>query len=85
MHAVSKSDTLEAARSFPDFRKPVLIVWGEDDIVFPLRDAECLERTFPDARLERVARTRAFVPEDQPEWLANLIETFLASRTGTVR
>ena len=85
MRAVSKSDTLEAARSFPNFRKPVLIVWGEDDIVFPLRDAERLERTFPDARLERVARSRCFVPEDQPERLANLIETFLASRTGTVR
>ena len=77
---VSNRYTLEAARHFPDFRRPVLIVWGEDDIFFSLRLAGRLQRDFPDARLELVDRSRAFVPEDRPERLAELISGFLGER-----
>jgi len=80
LRGVDKRHTLEAARSFPAFRKPVVIVWGEDDPVFPRRDAERLARDFPNARLERVARSRAFVSEDRPERLAELVAGF--SRPG---
>lgn len=74
--------TLGAARAFPDFRKPVLIVWGQDDLVFFERDAERLLRDFPDARLERVARSRAFVSEDRPKLFAELALGFLRERAG---
>lgn len=77
LRAVSNRATVEAARVFPAFRKPVLLAWGEDDPFFPIRDAERLQQAFPDARLERVARSRCFVSEDQPERLAELIADFL--------
>ena len=79
---VSNRHTLEAARVFPSFRRPVLIVWGEDDIFFLTRYARRLERDFPDATLEFLPGSRAFVPEDRPERLAELIETFLLTRAG---
>lgn len=80
--SVSNRYTLEAARSFPDFRRPVLIAWGEDDLFFSVRLAGRLQRDFPDARLELVDRSRAFVPEDRPERLADLIAGFLRERTS---
>ncbi|WP_071187623.1 alpha/beta hydrolase [Trichormus sp. NMC-1] len=73
---ISNRYTLEAARSFPNFNKPVLIVWGEDDPFFTYNFAERLTKSFPNARLERVAKSRTFVPEDQPELLAKLITSF---------
>jgi len=82
LRGVHKRHTLAAARSFSGFRRPVLIVWGEDDFVFFERDAERLARDFPDARLERVARSRAFVPEDRPERFAELVLGFLGIREG---
>ena len=77
---VSNRYTLEAASSFPNFRRPVLIVWGEDDLFFLKRYARRLARDFPDATLEFVPDCRAFVPEDRPERLAELIESFLLTR-----
>lgn len=77
LRGVSGRYTLEAARAFPGFNKPVLIVWGTDDFVFPRRDAERLCREFPDARLEWVAGARAFVAEDQPARLTALIDSFI--------
>ncbi len=75
--AVSNRYTLEAAKSFPSFRRPVLIAWGRDDIFFLPRLAHRLQRDFPDARLEFLPGSRAFVPEDQPEALANFIAEFV--------
>lgn len=73
---ISNRYTLEAAHSFPNFNKPVLIVWGENDPFFSYKFAQRLQKSFPNARLERVAKSRAFVPEDQPEVLAKLITSF---------
>ena len=40
-----------------------------------------LQHDFPDARLEAVVGSRAFVPEDGPDQLARLIEEFLGAGT----
>ena len=77
LQKVSKTNTLEAARRFPDFRRPVLIVWGEDDPFFLPRYARRLSEDFPDARLEFLSGSRAFVPEDRPEALAGLVSGFV--------
>lgn len=74
---------MEAASRFPDFRGPVLIVWGEDDLFFYPRLAGRLQRDFPNTRLELVDRSRAFVPEDRPERLAELISGSLRERSNT--
>ena len=80
--SVSNRHTLEAARRFPEFRRPVLIAWGEDDPLFSVRLAGRLHRDFPDSRLELVDRSRAFVPEDRPGRLAQLIADFARERVG---
>ena len=74
--SVSNRYTLEAARSFPDFDRPVLIAWGDREPFFSPRLALRLQHDFPDARLEAVAGSRAFVPEDGPGQLAQLIQKF---------
>ena len=78
--SVSKRYTLEAARSFPRFDRPVLIAWGDRDPFFSPRLALRLQHDFPEARLEAVVGSRAFVPEDGPEQLANLVQEFFDER-----
>ena len=72
--------TITAARSFAGFDRPVLIAWGEDDRVFPMRSAERFAAAFPDARVVRVPRSRAFVPLDAPEALAGAVADFTRGR-----
>jgi len=79
LRSVNKRYTLEAAKTFASFEKPVLVAWGQDDIFFPRRDGERLAQAFPNARIERLADCRALVPEDQPEKLAALIAEFAAT------
>ena len=76
--AVNKRDTLAAARALHDRPLPTLLAWAPDDRVFPIRFAERLQAMIPGARLERIADSRAFVPFDQPERLAELIGEFIA-------
>lgn len=78
--AVSNRDTLAAAEAFPMFRHPVLIAWGQGDVFFSARYARRLQRDFPDADLRFIPRARAFVPEDAPERLAELVAGFVADR-----
>lgn len=73
----SKRYTYEAAKSFPTFDKPVLLAWGENDRLFPVRLARRLHRDFPHATLALVPGSRAFVSLDQPERLAQLIAEFI--------
>lgn len=82
LQQISKRHTLEAARRFSEFRRPVLIAWGEDDPFFLSRYARRLERDFPEARLRFLPGSRAFVPEDQPDALARHITDFVPSGRG---
>jgi len=75
--AISNRSTLEAAKQFPRFPHPVLIVWGQSDPFFSARNARRLQHDFPNATLTFVSHSRAFVPEDQPQRLAALIADFL--------
>jgi pimeloyl-ACP methyl ester carboxylesterase len=80
---MDKRHTLEAAKRFGDFDKPVLLAWAPDDRVFPIRHAEQLVEEFPHARLERIPDAATFVPIDQPQRLAELIAAFVAE-TGRI-
>ena len=77
LRTVSNRYTKEAARTFPSFQFPVLIVWGKRDIFFSSDLARRLQQAFPYASLEFVSQSRAFVPEDQPELLAQRIMEFV--------
>ncbi len=77
LRAVSNRYTLEAARTFSAFQHPVLLVWGKDDMFFSAQLAHRLQQAFPDARLTFLPNSRAFVPLDQPEALAQHITEFI--------
>ena len=77
LRAVSNRYTLEAAQTFSGYHHPVLLVWGKDDPFFSSRLAARLQKAFPDARLQFLSHSRAFVPVDQPETLAQQIKEFI--------
>jgi pimeloyl-ACP methyl ester carboxylesterase len=68
--------TQEAATRFGEFDRPVLIAWAPEKDFFPVEYGERLARDFPRGRLERIEDSWTFVPEDQPERLAQLIAQF---------
>jgi pimeloyl-ACP methyl ester carboxylesterase len=78
MKDIRPAYTLEAAKSFPSFNRPVLIAWATEKAFFPWRHAERLASDFPRARLERIEDSYTFVSEDQPGRLAQLIAEFAA-------
>jgi pimeloyl-ACP methyl ester carboxylesterase len=76
LKGVSSRYTLEAAEKLHTFDRPVLLAWAPEDRFFPIEQARRLADLFPDARLEEIADSRTFVPEDQPERLAQLVTEF---------
>ncbi|HLB20729.1 MAG TPA: alpha/beta hydrolase [Solirubrobacteraceae bacterium] len=84
LKAIDKRDTLGAARHLGEHPLPTLLAWAPDDLMFSLRFAERLAAMIPGARLEQVADSRAFVPQDQPQLLAELIAAFVAEQTAPV-
>jgi pimeloyl-ACP methyl ester carboxylesterase len=77
LKAIDKRDTLRAAEVLREQPVPTLLAWAPDDMMFPIRFAERLQAMIPGARLERIEHSRAFVPEDQPERLADLVTEYL--------
>jgi pimeloyl-ACP methyl ester carboxylesterase len=73
--------TLEAAEKLRDFERPALLAWAVEDRFFKLSYAERLADTIRGATLERIDDSYTFVSEDQPERLAELIETFARQPT----
>ena len=74
--------TLAAARQLSGFDRPVLIAWARERDLFPWEHGQRLAATFPNARLEEVADSWTFVPEDQPERLSELIAAFVREPTA---
>jgi pimeloyl-ACP methyl ester carboxylesterase len=84
LKAIDRRDTLAAADRLSERPLPTLLAWAPDDLTFPLRYARRLAAMIPGARLELIADSRAFIPEDQPERLADLIASFALSRASAV-
>jgi pimeloyl-ACP methyl ester carboxylesterase len=68
--------TFGAAEKLRHFDKPALLAWAVEDRFFKLSYAERLAETIPGATLERIEDSYTFVPEDQPERLAELVGSF---------
>jgi len=85
LRAIDKRDTLAAAERLGERPLPTLLAWAPDDRMFPLRFAERLAATIPGARLEQIEHSRAFVPWDQPQRLAELVAAFVAERLAAGR
>jgi pimeloyl-ACP methyl ester carboxylesterase len=78
VRAISSRYTMEAAQRLPTFNQPALVVWSLDDRVFPLAHGHRLAKLLPQGRLEVIDDADAFIPEDQPERLAALIDGFIS-------
>ena len=77
LRALSPRYTREAAERLPDFEKPALVAWGRDDKFFPADHARALAAILPNARLEWIEGARAFVAQDQPRRLADVLRKFM--------
>jgi pimeloyl-ACP methyl ester carboxylesterase len=76
MKGIRPEQTIAAARQLGNFTRPVLITWTKEKDFFPVEHGERLARDFRNARLEWVDDSYTFVPEDQPQRLAELIAGF---------
>ena len=74
--ACGRSYTEAAAKRFGEFEKPVLIAWAPEDRFFKMPYGERLAAAFPNARLELIEDSYAFVSLDQPARTAELIAQF---------
>jgi pimeloyl-ACP methyl ester carboxylesterase len=83
--SVSSRYTSEAATRLSEFDRPVLLAWAPEDRFFPLEHARRLADLFPDARVEEVDDSWTFVPEDQPEKLAEMVGAFAAAAPEEAR
>jgi pimeloyl-ACP methyl ester carboxylesterase len=79
LRAIDPRDTIAAAQKLRSFDRPTLLAWAPEDRFFKLRFAERLAAEIPNARLERVEDCLTFMPEDQPERLAELIGEFMGA------
>ncbi len=79
IRAIDKAQTLAAARTFVAFSRDVLVLWGTDDVFFPVSLGRRLADAFPKSTFQPVPNAKLFVALDQPDIVANAIAGF-ASR-----
>jgi pimeloyl-ACP methyl ester carboxylesterase len=56
---------------------PTLLIWSEEDKVFPVEHAARYADALADARLVRINDSFSFTPEDQPQAVATAIRSFM--------
>jgi pimeloyl-ACP methyl ester carboxylesterase len=78
LRAIDSKDTLDAAKRLHAFEGPALLAWAPGDRFFKIDFARRLVKEFANGRLEEIEDAYTFVPEDQPQRLAELIADFAA-------
>jgi len=78
---MNKRYTLEAAEKLGGSDLPLLLTWAPGDRYFPLKFAERLAASTPNARIVQIPDAKTFVPLDQPQRLADEIAKFAGSGT----
>ena len=76
LRAVDTKYTFEAAARLTSFDKPALVLWAQNDKIFPREHGQRLAKVLPQGKFELVANSRTFIPEDQPEVLAAAVKDF---------
>jgi pimeloyl-ACP methyl ester carboxylesterase len=74
---MNKRYTLEAAEKLSSSELPLLLTWAPGDRFFPIKYAERLAKTTPNARIVQIPDAKTFVALDQPQRLADEIATFV--------
>jgi len=77
LRAVDTRYTFEAAESLRGFDRPALVLWAEDDKIFPREHGRRLAELLPQGRFELLPNSRTFIPEEQPERLASRVRDFI--------
>lgn len=80
---MDKRHTLAAAEALRGFKRPVRFAWGVDDRFFTLGHARRLAAMLPDAEITEIADGKTFVAHDQPDRVAEVVATAIASRPRT--
>jgi pimeloyl-ACP methyl ester carboxylesterase len=62
----------------PEVRVPTLIIWGENDSIIPVRDANEFERLIPDSRKVVMQETGHIPMAERPQAFNDLLLDFLA-------
>ncbi|HZG49114.1 MAG TPA: alpha/beta fold hydrolase [Thermoleophilaceae bacterium] len=62
----------------PEIRHPTLIVWGENDSILPVKDAQEFERLIPDSRKVVMKETGHVPMAERPRTFNDLMLEFLA-------
>ncbi|MCV7280243.1 alpha/beta hydrolase [Mycolicibacterium flavescens] len=76
--ALNPRHTAAAAPAIEKWSKPVLLVWGTEDDLFPVSHAERLAGAFPHATLRLVEGSSTYVMLDRPAETASAIAAFIA-------
>jgi pimeloyl-ACP methyl ester carboxylesterase len=66
----------------PEIACPTLVVWGRDDRLVPVRDADTFEQLIPDARKVVFADTGHVAMMERPARFNRLLLDFLAEPPG---
>jgi len=74
---MNKRYTLEAAEKLSSSGLPLLLTWAPGDKLFPIKYAERLAGTTPNARIVQIPDAGTFVALDQPQRLADEIASFV--------
>ncbi|NLR93812.1 alpha/beta fold hydrolase [Flammeovirga agarivorans] len=70
--------TEKAAADLKEFNKPVLILWGMDDLdMFPLELGERIRNIFPNVEFVKIENAKTYVQEDNPQDFVENIHQFL--------
>jgi len=78
LRAVDTKYTFDAADRLGTFDKPALVLWAEDDKIFPREHGQRLAELLPRGEFALMHDSRTFIPEEQPQPLATAIEDFLS-------
>ena len=80
LRGVDSAELVEVSTRLRRFAKPVVLLWGDADRLFPIDLAHRLCEAFPDARLVEIAAGRTFFPLDVPQLVADEIHAVLQAR-----
>ncbi|OBI51392.1 alpha/beta fold hydrolase [Mycobacterium sp. E796] len=79
LRAVDTKYTFEAADRLTGFDKPALVLWADNDKIFPRDHGRRLAKLLPQGQFELITGSRTFIPEEQPDRLVTAIQGFLAA------
>lgn len=80
MRGIDPAELVEVSRRLQRFTKPVVLLWGDADPFFPMDVAHRLRDAFPNARLVEIPGGRLFFPLDEPNRVADEIQSAVGDR-----